>query len=83
MRRKQLIALLGSIFIGTALLFFGPPALRAETPVKHIRVIVDTSMSLHENDPHGYVKTATAMFYDLAWKVLNPNDTFEVVFFDP
>jgi hypothetical protein len=53
----------------------------AEVPLKHIRVIVDTSASLHHTDPSGYVKLSTELFYDLAVKEFNANDTFKVLHF--
>ncbi len=57
--------------------------MRADTPDKHIRVIVDTSQSLHKNDPSGFVKLATSLFYDLALDTLNPRDTIKIAFFNP
>jgi hypothetical protein len=74
MMKKSLIA---------ALLLFASWNMRlgAEVPLKHIRVIVDTSASLHHTDPSGYVKLSTELFYDLALKELDPNDTFKVAHF--
>jgi hypothetical protein len=67
-------------FLATLIAFL--PPLRAETPIKHIRVIVDTSMSLHQNDPSGLVKLSTELLFDLALKELDKNDTFKVASFD-
>ncbi len=53
----------------------------AETPQKHIRVVVDTSGSLHHTDPSGYVKLSAELFYDLAVKEFYANDTFAVAHF--
>jgi hypothetical protein len=74
--KQQAIAVLAVITMATA-------ANCADAPVKHIRLIVDTSQSLHGNDPNGYVKTATALFYELMWQVKNANDTFTMVQFNP
>ncbi|MGA9068805.1 MAG: vWA domain-containing protein [Terracidiphilus sp.] len=63
------------------LLAFLSIGLCAETPQKHIRVIMDTTASLHTNDPSGYVKLSTELFYDLAAKDFNTNDTFSVLHF--
>jgi hypothetical protein len=82
-RNKDFVVRIGALGVALGLALVSAGQVFAETPPKHIRVIVDTSMSLHDNDPNGYVKTATAMFYDLAWKLLNVNDTFKVVLFDP
>ncbi len=75
-RLRALAALLPMAFL-TLLL----PAQTVETPQKHIRVIVDTSGSLHHTDPSGYVKLSTELFYDLAVKEFYPNDTFAVAHF--
>jgi hypothetical protein len=67
-----------------ALAVFGAGSLPAdEAPVKRIRVVLDTSKSLHRTDPSGYVKTATAMLYDLSWQILGVKDTFVIVPFNP
>jgi hypothetical protein len=55
----------------------------AETPHRHIRVIMDTSLSLRQNDPSGYVKLATALFYELAMGTSDNPDTFKLAFFHP
>jgi hypothetical protein len=63
------------------LLAFLSIGLCAETPQKHIRVIMDTTQSLRTNDPSGYVKLSTELFYDLASNDFNANDTFSVLHF--
>src|SRR5437764_5868918 len=57
-------------------------------PEKHVRVIVDTSISMRgtrtepANDPSGYALISTAMLYDLARYELGPDGTFKVRTFD-
>jgi hypothetical protein len=71
-RKRSLLILLG-----------WSAALFAETPDKHIRVIMDTSKSLWINDPSGYVKLAAAMFYDLALGTFEQRDSFKLALFNP
>src|SRR5206468_2674071 len=55
---------------------------------KHIRVIVDTSISMRgtrtepANDPSGLALISTAMLYDLARYELGPDGTFKVRTFE-
>src|SRR5262252_4692474 len=57
-------------------------------PEKHVRVIVDTSISMRgtrtdpANDPSGYALISTSMLYDLARYELGPDGTFKVRTFD-
>jgi hypothetical protein len=57
-------------------------------PEKHVRVIVDTSISMRgtrtqpANDPSGLALISTAMFYDLARYELGPDGTFKVRTFE-
>ena len=57
-------------------------------PEKHVRVIVDTSISMRgtrtqpANDPSGLALISTAMFYDLARYELGPDGSFKVRTFD-
>src|SRR5438132_14268518 len=57
-------------------------------PEKHVRVIVDTSISMRgtrtepANDPSGLALISTAMLYDLARYELGPDGTFKVRTFE-
>jgi hypothetical protein len=73
---------------GAVLLVLLTAATAYAAPERHVRVIIDTSISMRgtrsepANDPSGMAKLSTAMLYDLARFELGPDGSFKVLTFD-